>query len=133
MSKLTTEEKVLVAFYTEYQKDLPEMNNVSYENLDLDRKVFLTAVKKLKHKGFVDNISFLYADDDVYFYTFEDAIVSMSGINYVEDKLGIQPDLSASDKVKEVTKKVASWGYSELKDFAVKVTAELIKGFTTNS
>ena len=48
-------------------------------------------------------------------------MVSNYGLEYIEKKLGIQPTMSAGEKVKEVTKKVSAWGYNELKEFTVKV------------
>lgn len=63
------------------------------------------------------------------FMVYNDFImVSGYGLQYLEDKLGIQATMTSSEKLKEVSKKAGSWGYKELKDFAVKVTAELIKG-----
>jgi len=53
-------------------------------------------------------------------------MLTQYGLNYMESKLGIDPTNSGEEKVKTIT--VTEWGYNELKDIAIKVSAELIRG-----
>ena len=49
------------------------------------------------------------------------------GIDYVENKIGIDSTLSGFDKVKKVGEKCATWGWNEFKDITVKVLSEMGK------
>ncbi|WGX75002.1 hypothetical protein QJS64_12910 [Paraclostridium bifermentans] len=49
------------------------------------------------------------------------------GIEYVENKLGIEKTLSGVEKVQEIFKKSANWGWKESKDIIVKVLCEMGK------
>ncbi|WP_281976055.1 hypothetical protein [Halobacillus litoralis] len=124
MSELDTKQRVLVAFYTEYQKDLPNMGEVTAEAVGMSQNKFAMAIKKLENEGLLTGGK--YAKGDSVFTDF--VMVTNYGLAYVEEKLEIQPTMSAGEKTKEVTKKAGLWGYNELKDFAVKVTAEMLKG-----
>lgn len=130
MGSLDTKQKVLLAFYTEYQKDLPQMRSVNSEVLNLDNDKFIVALQKLENEGLINGVTFtvggrgtipLMADT-------RQLMITPYGLNYVENKLGIDPTNSGEEKVKTLTRKVTEWGYNELKDFAVKVTAELLRG-----
>lgn len=123
MSKeLDLKQRVLVAFYLEYQKELPEMNSVSADTLDTDQQRFGIAVKKLQNEGFITGAKFAKLD-----MVFTDFIMLTGyGLQYAEEVLEIKPTMSASEKVKEVGKKVTAWGYNELKDFSAKVLGEVI-------
>lgn len=130
MSELDTKQKVLVAFYTEYQKDVPNMKSVIASDLGISNEQFTIAIQKLENEGLISGAKYAKGGQgSVPLMVFTDFImVSNYGLNYVEEKLGIQPTMSAGEKVKEVAKKTTAWGYNELKDFAAKVTAELLKG-----
>ena len=49
------------------------------------------------------------------------------GIDYVENKLGIDKTLSGMDKVKKVGEKCVIWGWNEFKDITVQVLSEMGK------
>lgn len=131
MAELDTKQRVLVAIYTEYQKDLPNMgNNISAYDLGIEYDVFKVALLKLSNEGYIRGADFIRGGQGnkiTSVYTRE-IMMTRDGIDYVEEKLGIKPDMSAGEKVKEVSKTVAAWGYNELKDFAIKVTGEIVKG-----
>jgi|GEM_PF-1128121 len=130
MSELDTKQKVLVAFYTEYQKDIPKMDSIKAAELGIGKDEFVIAIQKLENEGLLTGAKFVKGGrgaTPLMVYT-DYIMVTGYGLQYVEDKLGIQPTMSAGEKVKEVTKKATSWGYNELKDFSIKVTAELLKG-----
>ena len=50
---LDSKQKVLLAIYTEYQKDIPKMELITNVNLDMDSQVFRIAVDKLQSEGFI--------------------------------------------------------------------------------
>lgn len=129
LSELDTKQKVLVAIYSEYQKDEPSMEeNITAVNLGISYDVFKIALNKLDNEGFIKGVKYAKVEENriINVYT-KGLMMTRDGINYVEEKLGILPTMSSSEKLKEVTKKVTTWGYEELKDFVVKVTAEVIK------
>ncbi|MDR6553982.1 YjcQ family protein [Paenibacillus qinlingensis] len=128
MEHLDTKQKVLVAIYLEYQKDLPEMNkNIDASILELSDDVFLIAIRKLHNEGLITGGRF-YEHPLKGVASTEYIMMTKAGIEYVESKLNVLPTLNGEGKIKEVSKKLAEWGYNELKDFTVKVIAEIVKG-----
>jgi len=51
--ELDSKQEVLYAIYAEYQKDLPDMKNITYQSLDMDLEVFQMALIKLQNEGFI--------------------------------------------------------------------------------
>ena len=127
--KLDLKQKILVAIYTEYQKDVPEMKKITKEVFEIDEKRFVIALEKLVNEEKINNVQFSRFDDGIFIHTqsLERTMMTNQGIDYVENVLGIQPTLSGLEKAKEVATKVGGWGFEQLKDFAVKVTTEMIK------
>ncbi|WJE51170.1 hypothetical protein QRE66_17885 [Bacillus cereus] len=119
---LDLKQRVLVAFYLEYQKELPDMESVDAALLDTDPKRFRIAVHKLQNEGLITGAKF--SGQEVTFTYF--IMLTTYGIQYVEEALELKPTMSASEKVTEVGKKTAIWGYNELKDFSAKVLGEVI-------
>lgn len=66
--KLGAKEQVLLAIYTEYQKDLPNMTNVNNTALNMDVDVFHIALEKLQNEEYVKDVAF-FASDNNRFYT----------------------------------------------------------------
>ena len=126
--KLDTKQKVLVAIYTEYQKDIPDMRtNIKSKELGIDGEVFAIALDKLLNEGFITGVQFSKSKNKI-MATFTDGIMmTRDGIDYVETKLGIEKTLSGMEKVQEMAKKSANWGWNEFKDITVKVLAEMAK------
>lgn len=123
MSKdLDLKQRVLVGYYLEYQKEIPEMQAVNLETTDTDQRRFYFAVKKLENEGLITGAKFAIGGAVIP----TSIMLTPYGIRYVEEVLEIKPTMSASEKVKEVSKKAASWGYNEIKDFAAKVLGEII-------
>lgn len=125
--KLDAKQKVLIAIYTEYQKDMPNMNEtITSERLCLDEEVFVMALRKLENEQLIQNINFLWADNKIYRYGFGDMLISVYGIEYIENKLGISKTLSGFEKAKYISEKIASWGWEQFKDIAVRTAAEIL-------
>lgn len=127
--KLDLKQKVLVAIYTEYQKDVPEMDNITQTLFDIDESKFIIALKKLENEDKINGLNFAEFAEGTFLLpnTMSQVMRTNHGMDYVENVLGIQPTLNGLEKVKEVASKVGGWGFEQLKDFAVKVTTEMIK------
>lgn len=124
--KLDTKQQVLLAFYIEYQKDLPNMKNVNNTKLNLDITVFNVALAKLENEGYIKDLSIFSADNDK-FYEVDVSNVKLTrdGIEYVENNFGINKELTAEDKLKYVIKKCGVLGLEALKMFGVEVIKTL--------
>ncbi|UWS63299.1 hypothetical protein N2384_11130 [Bacillus paralicheniformis] len=123
MTELNAKERVLVALYLEYQKDLPMLENVDANSLGMSQQMFYEAIKKLENEGFLINVKYTKP----YGVLLQFAYLSRFGINYVEEKLRIDEHLSKPEKLKEIARKLAKGGYNEIKDIAIKLAAELLK------
>jgi len=51
---LDSKQRVLLAIYTEYQKDIPTMEDITAEALELDIEVFGIAVEKLINEQMIN-------------------------------------------------------------------------------
>lgn len=127
---LDTKQKVLIAIYTEYQKDLPDMeNNITASNLGLKNDIFKVALKKLTNENLINGVVFANGGDDVVpiLAAVDYCQMTGRGIDYVESKLDIKPNLSGTEKVALVIEKSAGWGWEQIKDIGIKVIAEIAK------
>lgn len=127
--ELDTKQKVLLSFYTEYQKDLPDMeNNITPEVLGIDYKRFSIALEKLQSEGLIKEVVFQYGGNDPapLMSWWDKAKMTREGINYIESKMAIEPTLTGLEKVKEVSHKAGIWGFEQIKELAAKVIAEII-------
>ncbi|MDV8112741.1 YjcQ family protein [Bacillus sp. BAU-SS-2023] len=126
--KLDTKQKVLVAIYTEYQKDIPNMiNNIKAKELGIDNAVFEIALDKLMNEGLITGVDFIKSNHQILVTYMDELMMTRDGIEYVETKLGIERTLSGVEKVQEIFKKSADWGWNEFKDITVKVLSEMGK------
>lgn len=109
--KLDTKQQALLAFYIEYQKDLPNMSNVDNTKLNLDITVFNVALRKLENEGYITGLPIFSADNDEFYEVDTDNVkLTRDGIEYVEKNFGINKELTAEDKLKYVIKKVRRLG-----------------------
>jgi hypothetical protein len=129
--ELDAKQKVLLAIYTEYQKDLPDIAKaVNYKALGLEYNVFKVAVDKLQGEGFIQGVTVLPDGNSSIpaKVWLGDAKMTRYGIGYVEQKFEIESTLDGKEKVKTALEKGVKFGWGEFKDFAAKVLAEIIKG-----
>lgn len=132
---LDTKQKVLIAIYTEYQKDIPEIHSeVEPEKLGIDEEAFDIAIVKLENEGLItdtDMINIGIEADSKNRWgigsRLDNTKMTPWGIEYVETKLGLDKTLSGMEKVQEMAKKSATWGWNEFKDVTVKVLSEMGK------
>lgn len=133
--ELDTKQKVLVAIYTEYQKDKPNMKEtITANNLGIDIDVFKIALDKLDNEGLVSGLDFTRGGDDSIprYVNVDYAKMTPYGIQYVETKLTIEKTLSAKEKVEKIVEESTKWGFEQLKDIAAKVLTEIaVKGISS--
>ncbi|MBW4861757.1 MAG: hypothetical protein KZY55_15640 [Paeniclostridium sp.] len=129
--KLDTKQKVLIAIYTEYQRDIPNIKEeVTYQKLGIGAEEFKIAVIKLENELLITGTNMPSSKAHtwgVFCVMLDKTRMTPYGIEYVENKLGIDKTLSGIDKVKKVGEKCATWGWNESKDIIVKVLSEMGK------
>lgn len=126
---LDTKQKLLLAIYAEYQKDKPQMSNISAQALGIDEEVFVIALEKLKNEELVNEIEFFntIGVTNIDNIDISNAKMSIRGIEYVENKLKIDQSLSGSEKVEAVNKTFLEAGMELLAQFTAKVLTEMAK------
>ena len=127
-----TKQRVLLAIYTEYQKDLPEIKNITEESLGLTQEVFAIAIQKLENEGLINSYpdSAVSRSASIIWIDLRQTMMSPEGIGYIEDKLAMDKTLSGKEKVLKVSETVAKWGLDQLKDLTARVLAEMITSAT---
>lgn len=129
--RLDTKQKVLVAIYTEYQKDIPNIETeVQCSKLGIEKEEFKIAIIKLENEGLITDTHMIKAGNvkwGVHSIILNNTKMTPYGIDYVESKLGIDKTLSGIEKVQVIAKNSANWGWNEFKDITVKVLSEMGK------
>lgn len=127
--KLDAKQKVLIAIYSEYQKDIPRMDeNVTAMKLGLDEEVFNIAIDKLQNEELIKDAQIRYAASGKVILGMTLVKMSRAGIDYVESKFQIEKAQSGIEKATIIMKKVAELGYEQLQNIAAKAIAEMVKG-----
>ncbi|TEB08618.1 hypothetical protein Psch_02184 [Pelotomaculum schinkii] len=128
--ELDAKQKVLLAIYTEYQKDLPDMEReISFKNLDLDNKIFRIAIDKLQNEQMINGATIIRGGNShiPLHVNVGDIKMTRQGIDFVEQKLQIDRTLTGVEKVKVISQNATKWGWEQLKDLAAKVLSEMLK------
>jgi len=130
--ELDNKQKILIAIYTEYQKDIPKMDSIiSILRQQIDIKVIKVALGKLEDEGYIfgfwDKPKSPGSSDRFIHRTFRFLKITREGIAYVEQKLSISATLSNKEKVESVVKNTAGWGWEQIKDIGIKVSSEIVK------
>lgn len=129
---LDIKQKVLIAIYTEYQKDLPNIDgNVKADILGIDNNIFNVAIEKLENEGLITGSNLIKGGSSTVWNTIMVNLthtkMTPNGISYIEEKLGIERTLTGAEKVRDVSVKVAEWGWDQFKDIAAKTLSEILK------
>lgn len=125
--KPDTKQKVLLAIYTEYQKDLPKMDNINAEALGMSEEIFGTAIKKLQDEELIGDVHLIWGEESL---TPMGVVLTVGhltrhGIEYVEKYFGIENGLPAKQKVQILHLKFSEWGLKELNAISTRVLAEM--------
>jgi YjcQ protein len=92
---------VLIALYTEYQKDIPIMGSITSELIGLDQAQFNFVLSKLNDAGLITNIKVHYTKTTAYpLIVYHNVSLTPLGIAFVEEKLGINPYEDGEEKSK---------------------------------
>lgn len=126
---LDSKQKVLLALYTEYQKDIPKMELITNVNLDMDSQVFRIAVDKLQSEGFIIGAKIHFPAGNPYPDKLIPHFIKMTreGIEFVEEKMEIQRSWTSKEKVEDLKIKFGKLGWDALSDFAAKTLVEILK------
>jgi hypothetical protein len=127
--ELDSKQKVLLAIFAEYQKDLPNMDSITSVSLGLEQDVFKVAVEKLINEGMVRDVTIQHGGNDTVplYVNLRYCKMTSYGIQYVEKKLELDQTLSGEQKVKKMVEKTTKWGWDQFKDFGARVIAEMLK------
>lgn len=126
--KLDTKQQVLLAFYLEYQKDLPDMKNITNTALNMDIDVFHVAVEKLDNEGYITGFKTYPADNNRFYNVrMDDIKLTRDGIEYVEQNFGIKKEITAEDKIKYIVRQCGIYGLKALKLFGEAALKALIE------
>ena len=132
--ELDVKQQVLVAIYTEYQKDIPMIHKeVTPTSLGIEKEKFDIAIAKLENEGYINNSRVVTSKKQregnqwgIAMVMLDFAKMTPYGIDYVEKIIGINNTDNAKSKVSRVVEKCGNWGMEQLKDFGVRVLSEVI-------
>jgi len=90
MTELNTKDKVLLAIYEEYQKDVPDMkNNINAKNIGVDLEEYKSAMEKHENEGNIRNVTFTRGGqgDRILLVFTDNLMITDRGIDYVKENL----------------------------------------------
>lgn len=125
--KPDTKQKVLLALYTEYQRDLPNFDDITAASLGMNPDIFNIAIKKLQDEELIGDVHLIWGEE-------KDSVpmgvvlsvcrLTRLGIDYVEKNFGIENGLPVREKIIVLSAKFADWGLQELNVLVARVLAE---------
>ncbi|MCF4151761.1 YjcQ family protein [Dethiosulfovibrio sp. F2B] len=126
--KLETKELVLAAIYAEYQKDLPQMENISPESIGIDSQVFNVAICKLENEEYIRDAVMVFAGEEAFPVVVRTSKVKITnaGIEYVERLFEIERSSRRYDKLRKVTEKLVDNVASQ---FLIGYITQILAGF----
>lgn len=132
--ELDVKQQVLLAIYTEYQKDIPMIHKeVTANSLGIEKEKFDIAIAKLENEGYINSSKVVTSKKQTEGNQWGITMVMLDftkmtpyGIDYVEKVLDIDNTENAKNKVSRVVEKCSSWGMEQLKDFGARVLSEVI-------
>lgn len=126
MMELNPEQQVLLALFVEYSKDIPNMDNITFTSLGMDKEVFNVALDKLNTKGYLNNFSPARGKNN------KILVVWLNGVSLSNDAIKAAEDLLDSLKFDNYTpestsQKIFGTVKEDVKDIIAKYFAELSK------
>ncbi|MBV4441138.1 YjcQ family protein [Clostridium tyrobutyricum] len=126
--ELTNKQKVLLAIYIEYQKDAPDMDkNIKSNILGMPYNEFNIALDKLESEGLIKGTDFSRAGNRIFISYVNNTKITPDGEKYVREKVGLSDILTGKEKIKHISKKIASAGWEQAKDIIARTLAEINK------
>ncbi|WP_283696896.1 YjcQ family protein [Clostridium perfringens] len=126
---MRNKEKVLISMYKEYLKDDSNMQeNINSEKLGIKQDEFFQALDKLQNEGLIDGIFITRGgiNNSIIYAEARNAIITSGGIDYIENKIGIEKTLDSKEKIKYLSKRVLSKTWDEVKDITTTTIAKTI-------
>ena len=134
MMEFDAKQKVLIAVYAEYQKDLPNMKEeIKANKLGLSGEVFKVALRKLQNERLILGVNFAEGGGKLLSVYTDAIMMTREGISYVENKLTIDEVKSGREKLEELSKKSAGWLWGEAKDIISRTLSEIIQANIQNN
>lgn len=133
--ELSAKDKILLAIYLEYQKDIPDMRRaITFTNLKLDKDEFHFAIEKLENENLIKGGRYARGGKGKILVAFmENVMPSNYGLMYVEKNIlqdigdRVDEDNPKAKNIKKVIRNAIAFGWSEIKDIAAKTLAEMSK------
>lgn len=99
--ELDSKQKVLLALYSIYQKDLPDFDRITPEALGLSRDNFNIAVKKLQDEELIEDVHLIWGEKNtIPIGTVLDLVkITRYGISYIEEIFTIKSNLNGKKKL----------------------------------
>ena len=125
--ELDSKHTVLFAVYSEYQKDIPDMRNITPDLLKMERRVFNIACVKLENEDFIKKlrISFFQGDKEPRTVNLENVMPTHHGIEYVETKLELDRMGTGQKKLRQLKEKFSSFSWNVLQDVVDEILSEI--------
>ncbi len=119
---------ILYAIYAEYQKDLPDMESVNAQALQIDFATFGAAMMKLQNEELITGARFEFIKQSPYpAYVFMSHVApTKAAIDFVEKDLQIT-GRTGGERAQLLIRKFRDYSWSALTDFAAKVLVEIGK------
>lgn len=118
---IDTKHQVLYALYSEYQKDIPDMESINAAVLDMEVPVFNAALLKLQNEGYIQGFDWrppetMDARKIISSYR-KNIYLTRKGVEYVEKLASIAESMPSRKKIAELAKQVGLFGMDILKSF----------------
>ena len=124
--ELDAKHRGLFAIYAEYQKDVPDMNEITFKSLDMDKAAFNAALAKLENEGLISGLAVIPPNS---FRRPAQVIVTgvfptREGLERVEAKLEIEKSETGEEKLRTLAERFGKLGWDVLRGVAVSVLSK---------
>lgn len=124
--ELSAEQQVLLALYIEYQKDLPNMENVTFKNLEMDKDIFNEALNKLDKKGYMQDFISARGSNNKILVPFLSG-VSLSKPALTECEQLLESLKFSNESAESISMKIFKSVKEDIKDIIARYWAEMSK------
>lgn len=118
---IDTKHQVLYALYSEYQKDIPDMDRITSRSLGIDNQAFIVALMKLQNEGYIQGVIWIPPDtmaiQKIRAVKRDNLFMTGKGVKYVEAQAGIEESSPSTEKIKQLGKRLGIFGLDLLKSF----------------
>jgi hypothetical protein len=127
--ELDTKLQVLFAIYAEYQKDVPDMNEITFKRLDMDKAAFNVALVKLENEGLISEL--VAAPPNSFRHPVQAIVTGVfptrEGLERVETKLEIEKSETGEEKLRTLVERFGKLGWDVLRGVAVSVLSKAVR------